>query len=408
MKKIIAGILTLGLLGFIIPISTQAAGCSFPASYTDYGAGSTITSACLNAYEEIMGMGASTSTSLTSLIAALQVNNYPSSTYAKVANNLSDLLSTSTAVVNLGLGNLANALQLIRSNNLSDLSSTSSARLNIGLGNVSNALQLVAANNLSDLTNTSTARTNLGLGTAATLASSTWLKVANNLSDLTSTSSARTNIGYQAGSGITISGTGVIAATASNVAGAQTQVQYNDGGQFAATSTFTFTSSTETLAVPNISANVSTSALTINGISAPSAGFNWNATTTVFNTSNSGTSTMATATIQAMGGSDELVIQNWISVAGGGIGGTVNLYVSSTPMCAFGSLPNNIPYVETLTMKNLNSTSSQYYVCSVNNTTSVEFGTANINTSVPFNVSSTANGGGNSITSQNFSAYIIK
>lgn len=42
----------------------------------------------------------------------------------------------------------------------------------VGLGNVSNALQLVAANNLSDLVSVSTARTNLGLGAAALLGTS--------------------------------------------------------------------------------------------------------------------------------------------------------------------------------------------------------------------------------------------
>ena len=52
--------------------------------------------------------------------------------YLTTGNNLSDLTSTSTARVNIGLSNLANALQLIAANNLSDLTSTSSARANIG------------------------------------------------------------------------------------------------------------------------------------------------------------------------------------------------------------------------------------------------------------------------------------
>src|ERR1017187_9600617 len=43
--------------------------------------------------------------------------------YLQDANNLSDLTSTSTARIQLGLNNLANALQLIAANNLSDLTS---------------------------------------------------------------------------------------------------------------------------------------------------------------------------------------------------------------------------------------------------------------------------------------------
>lgn len=57
-------------------------------------------------------------------------------------------------------GTLAGAL--LSANNLSDLTSTSSARISIGLNNLANALQLIAASNLSDLTSTSSARANLG------------------------------------------------------------------------------------------------------------------------------------------------------------------------------------------------------------------------------------------------------
>jgi hypothetical protein len=56
-------------------------------------------------------------------------------------------------------------------------------------------------NNLSDLSNTSTARINLGLGDSSLLASSTWLKVANNLSDGV-TSTMRTNLGLVIGTNV--------------------------------------------------------------------------------------------------------------------------------------------------------------------------------------------------------------
>lgn len=51
------------------------------------------------------------------------------------------------------------------------------------------------ANNLSDLVSASTARVNLGLGTAAVLSSGAVLQSANNLSDLASASTALTNLG---------------------------------------------------------------------------------------------------------------------------------------------------------------------------------------------------------------------
>lgn len=54
---------------------------------------------------------------------------------------------------------------------------------------------MVAANNLSDLLSISTARTNLGLGSAALQNTSAFLQPGNNLSDVTTPSTARTNLG---------------------------------------------------------------------------------------------------------------------------------------------------------------------------------------------------------------------
>lgn len=54
---------------------------------------------------------------------------------------------------------------------------------------------LIAANNLSDLVSASSARTNLGLGTAATQNTSAFLQPSNNLSDVTTPATARTNLG---------------------------------------------------------------------------------------------------------------------------------------------------------------------------------------------------------------------
>lgn len=72
------------------------------------------------------------------------------------------------------------------------LSKINSADYNVQWSTLS---YLVPANNLSDLVSASTARTNLGLGTAATFASTAFSQTANNLSDLASASTARTNLG---------------------------------------------------------------------------------------------------------------------------------------------------------------------------------------------------------------------
>jgi hypothetical protein len=62
------------------------------------------------------------------------------------------------------------------------------------------------ANNLSDLVSASTARTNLGLGSAAVLASSAVAQTANNLSDLANAPTALANLGALPTAGGTMSG----------------------------------------------------------------------------------------------------------------------------------------------------------------------------------------------------------
>lgn len=68
------------------------------------------------------------------------------------------------------------------------------------------ATYLTVANNLSDLTSTSSARANLGLGSAATMPSSALFQIANNLSEISNAATARTNIGAAASASPTITG----------------------------------------------------------------------------------------------------------------------------------------------------------------------------------------------------------
>jgi hypothetical protein len=137
-----------------------------------------------------------------------------SSTWAKTANNLSDLAATATAWTNLGggaLGKLAVPSSGIVTSNGSALSNItdSSANWNTAYTQTERwnggSTDLVAA----------TGRTSLGLGDSATLASSTWLKVANNLSDLNSSTTARTNLGLGTIATLAIPASGIVTSNGS-------------------------------------------------------------------------------------------------------------------------------------------------------------------------------------------------
>lgn len=93
----------------------------------------------------------------------------------QAANNLSDLVSPSSARTNLGVSATgADATYATRASNLSDLASASTARTNLGVSATgADATYAARASNLSDLASADTARTNLGLGTAAVAATGT-------------------------------------------------------------------------------------------------------------------------------------------------------------------------------------------------------------------------------------------
>jgi hypothetical protein len=154
-------------------------------------------------------------------------------------------------------------------NNLSDLTSTSTARIELGLSNLANALQLIAANNLSDLTSTSTARANLGLGSAATQNTSAFLQASNNLSDLSSTSTARTTLGFSAGNNISISASGTIGLATTSIS------QFvNNVGYVTSTGGTNYWSATSTGVYYNASGSVAIGTTAIsptNGITGPSS-----------------------------------------------------------------------------------------------------------------------------------------
>lgn len=123
-----------------------------------------------------------------------------------------------------------------------------------------NGLYLQIANNGSDITSTSTFRTNLGLGVFAT--QSAPCTIAQGCLATTTTPSADSYLvgdgtNYQfkkfvAGTNITIatsSTSTTISSTGGSPGGSDTYVQYNNGGSFGGDSNFTYTSSTASLSV---------------------------------------------------------------------------------------------------------------------------------------------------------------
>ena len=149
---------------------------------------------------------------------------------------------------------------------------------------------LLTANNLSELTATaSTARANLGLGTMAVETAANYLTVAaaaagyqpldgdlSALAALSGTntiyyrSAANTWSAVTVGTGLSFSG-GTLATSGGGggtPGGSNTQIQYNNSGAFAGSSSLTFNSTLGQVAVPSISltGNISSPAWTTNGI----------------------------------------------------------------------------------------------------------------------------------------------
>lgn len=148
--------------------------------------------------------------------------------------------------------------------NLANPHGTTAAQ--VGLGNVANALQLAAASNLADLANAATARGNLGLGTAATQAVAAFQAASTLLAAIAGVAAAADKLPY-------FTGTGTAAVTTlsafirtllddADAAAARTTLGLGTAATSAATAFATAAQGTAAdAALPRAAANVAVSAL---------------------------------------------------------------------------------------------------------------------------------------------------
>lgn len=116
-------------------------------------------------------------------------------------NAIADVTATSGTLEMTGTDTVGTYTVTTFAKTYLDDTNVTNTRSTLGLGSaaLSAATSFAqVANDLSDLASTSTARTNLGLGTAATRATTFFAQVANNLSDMAATATARANIGAAA------------------------------------------------------------------------------------------------------------------------------------------------------------------------------------------------------------------
>ena len=232
---------------------TQAAvncGQTFPTSLNGYTSNCIIPSSWAQALETKLGITGSSATSSLDY----QINHIFTSYGSE------SITSSSLPWINYQTASSPSSTWLKTANNLSDILSTSSARTNLGLGDASllaSSTWFKVSNNLSE-GNASTMRSNLGLGSIATFGSTDYLASTTKYIGSINGASSTGGLAYSivAGNNITLAtsstSTVINVVTTNSAAGSDEQVQFNNGGTFGATSTFTYTSSTGALGVSKI------------------------------------------------------------------------------------------------------------------------------------------------------------